>query len=123
MQVILDAAQIAAVLLSLDLVYFLPDWTVTGMSAVLITQATTWQWMAVDCLLPGHSAASGAVLEAVLVLLLPGGRNIVGLRDLYDKLTQPLQCVLCLLYGKLGGCHQRLLNANVCNQVADALLP
>jgi hypothetical protein len=69
---VLDAAQLAAVLLSLDLATLLPDWAAAGLSAVLMTQATTWQWVPFECLVPGSSAASGAVLQAILVMLLPG---------------------------------------------------
>jgi hypothetical protein len=72
LQVMLDTAQLAAVLLSLDLALLLPDWAAAGVSAVLMTQATTWQWVAFECLVPGSSGASGAVLQSVLVMLLPG---------------------------------------------------
>jgi hypothetical protein len=68
----LDTAQLAAVLLSLDLALLLPDWAAAGVSAVLMTQATTWQWVPFECVLPGSSAASGAVFQSVLVMLLPG---------------------------------------------------
>jgi hypothetical protein len=43
-----------------------------GLLAVLFTQASTWQWVAFKCLIPGYSAASGAVLQSILVMLLPG---------------------------------------------------
>jgi hypothetical protein len=68
----LDTAQLAVLLLSLDLVLLLPEWAVTGTSAVLMSQATSWQWVPFECLLPGESAASGAVLQSILVMLLPG---------------------------------------------------
>ncbi len=68
----LDAGQIAAVLTSLDLLYVLPDWAATSLSAVLVTQANTWQWVSHDCLLPGSSDVSGAVLQLVMAILLPG---------------------------------------------------
>eukprot|EP00775_Hariotina_reticulata_P007554 gene7554-7763_t len=70
-QVVLDTAQVAAVILSQDLLWLLPDWTAAGLSGVVITQATTWQWMPFDCLLPGWAAVSGAVLQMMLVMLLP----------------------------------------------------
>jgi hypothetical protein len=69
---VLDGAQIAALLLSLDLVLLLPDWAAHGMAFALITQMQTWQWMAFECLLPAGSAASAAVVQTILVLLLPG---------------------------------------------------
>jgi hypothetical protein len=71
-QVMLDTAQLAAVLLSLDLALLLPDWAAAGASAILMSQATTWQWVPFECLLPSGSAASGAVLQSALVMLLPG---------------------------------------------------
>jgi hypothetical protein len=41
--------------------------------AVLLSQATTWQWVAFECLIPRSSAVSGGrVLQSVLVMLLPG---------------------------------------------------
>jgi hypothetical protein len=41
--VLLDFAQIAAVILSQDVVWLLPDWVAAGLSAVLMMQANTWQ--------------------------------------------------------------------------------
>jgi hypothetical protein len=72
LQVLLDFAQIAAVILSQDLMWLLPDWVAAGLSALLMTQANTWQWVAFECLLPSYSPASGAVFQAILVMLLPG---------------------------------------------------
>lgn len=71
-QVVLDGTQIGALLLSLDLVLLLPDWAARGMAFALVTQMQTWQWVAFECLLPADSAASAAVVQTVLVLLLPG---------------------------------------------------
>lgn len=71
MQVVLDTAQVAAVILSQDLLWHLPDWAAAGLSGLIITQATSWQWVPVDCLLPAGSHASGAVVQVMLVLLLP----------------------------------------------------
>ena len=71
-QVMLDTSQLAAVLLSLDLALLLPGWAAAGVSALIMSQATTWQWVAFECLIPGSSALSGAVLQLVLVMLLPG---------------------------------------------------
>jgi hypothetical protein len=71
LQVVLDTAQVAAVILSQDLLWQLPDWTAAGLSGLIITQATSWQWVPFDCLLPGMSQASGAVVQVMMVLLLP----------------------------------------------------
>jgi hypothetical protein len=71
-QVILDASQLAAVLLSLDMLLMLPDWAARGFSAAIMTQATTWQWVPFDCLMPGTVRASGAVAQTYVALLLPG---------------------------------------------------
>lgn len=68
---VLDGAQIAAVVLGQDLLLLTPDWVAAGLSAVLITQANTWQWVPFECLLPAGSAASGAAVQTVLVMLLP----------------------------------------------------
>jgi hypothetical protein len=70
-QVVLDCAQIAALLLSLDLLLLLPDWAARGMAFALITQMQTWEWIAFECLLPAGSAASAAVVQTILILLLP----------------------------------------------------
>lgn len=67
----LDGAQVAAVLLSLDLMYHIPNWAATTLSALLLTQANTWQYVPFECLIPGSSAASAAVVQTVLVTLLP----------------------------------------------------
>jgi len=71
LQVVLDNTQIAAVILSQDLMWHLPDWAVHALSGMLMTQASTWQWVPFDCLLPDSSAASAAAVQAVLVMLLP----------------------------------------------------
>jgi hypothetical protein len=71
LQVVLDNTQIAAVILSQDLMWHLPDWAVHALSGMLMTQASTWQWVPFDCLLPGCSAVSAAAVQAVLVMLLP----------------------------------------------------
>uniref|UniRef100_A0A383VEU3 TRP C-terminal domain-containing protein n=1 Tax=Tetradesmus obliquus TaxID=3088 RepID=A0A383VEU3_TETOB len=70
-QVLLDAAQVAAVLLSLDLVLLVPDWAAQGLAGVLLTQAHTWQYVPFECLIPGGSQASAAVAQTVAVMLLP----------------------------------------------------
>jgi len=59
------------VILSQDLLWQLPDWTAAGLSGLIITQATSWQWVPFDCLLPGMSQASGAVVQVMMVLVLP----------------------------------------------------
>jgi len=61
LQVVLDTAQLVAVILSQDLLWKLPDWAAAGLSGVIITQATSWQWVPFDCLLltcPKHRGQS-----------------------------------------------------------------
>jgi hypothetical protein len=74
-QVLLDGAQIAALILTQDLMFRVPAWTAVGLSAVLLTQSSTWQWVAFECLLPGSSKASGIAVQAMIVMLMPGKRS------------------------------------------------
>jgi hypothetical protein len=71
LQVVLDGAQIAAVLLSMDLMFLAPDWAAKALTGVLLTQAHTWQYVPFECLIPGRSESSAAVAQVVLVMLLP----------------------------------------------------
>ncbi|WIA13549.1 hypothetical protein OEZ85_007118 [Tetradesmus obliquus] len=70
-QVLLDGAQIAALILTQDLMFRVPAWAAVGLSAVLLTQHSTWQWVAFECLLPGSSKASGVAVQAMVVMMLP----------------------------------------------------
>jgi hypothetical protein len=74
-QVLLDGAQIAALILTQDLMFRVPAWVAVGLSSVLLTQASTWQWVAFDCLLLSSSKASGTAVQAMVVMLLPGKRE------------------------------------------------
>ncbi|KAF6262549.1 hypothetical protein COO60DRAFT_1624944, partial [Scenedesmus sp. NREL 46B-D3] len=70
-QVVLDGAQIAAVLLSLDLLFLVPDWAAKGLAGAVLTQAHTWQYVPFECLISGRSESSAALAQTVLVALLP----------------------------------------------------
>jgi hypothetical protein len=69
--VVLDGWQLAAIVLSADLLLNLPNGIAQGLSAALITQQTTWQWVPFDCLLGPNTGASGAAVQSLLVMLLP----------------------------------------------------
>lgn len=70
-QVVLDAWQLVAVVLSADLLLNLPDSNARGLSGLIITQHTIWQWVPFDCLMGHYSTASGAAVQTLLAVALP----------------------------------------------------
>lgn len=89
MQVVLDCGQVAALVLAQDLTWLLPGWAVTGMSAALVTQSNTWQWVPFDCLLPVSSPSSGAAVQSLLIMVLPGEASRAACGDVHVSLHAP----------------------------------
>eukprot|EP00775_Hariotina_reticulata_P004279 gene4279-4533_t len=70
--VVMDSAQIAEVVLSQNLLLGIPDAAAAGLSAVIVTQVNTWQWVPFECLFGQDSSVAGAAVQSVVVMLLPG---------------------------------------------------
>jgi hypothetical protein len=73
-------------------------WCCLVSAAAAAVHAIIWQWVAFECLIPGHSAASGAVLQSVLVMLLPGELLLLW-RLIYLVSTLQWAAFGCLIHG------------------------